>query len=142
MLVNQIAYILHSPSLKLRSQTADLLAALCVLSPFEGYNLVLGGISEFKVAFEERYRFEWIIASLDAYAFIGEDRAGNEDQGLWEWRCAALGLFNALCDSPNDVDDRCDIRGELHRRGFTKALEVSNNCHIERHALTTIFESF
>lgn len=118
-LVNHLVLCLRTPSLKLRIQIMDLLSALCVLSVDEGPPLILNAFSEAAQSLEEAYRFEWLVRTL--ISTPGEDEAG----GIWDWRIASLGLFIALTRAFEDLEERCDVRGELTRRGLMHVLEVS-----------------
>lgn len=106
-------------------QITDLLSALCYVSPEEGRQLVLGGISESQRQFNESYRFEWLVRSLIPVA--DED----DESGVWEWRTACLALLNALTTSPEDVQERCELRGELQRRGIADVLDVSQQSAVD-----------
>lgn len=70
-------------------------------------------------------RFQWLIASLDVSRGFNEDNAGAELDGVWEWRVSLLGLLNALANTPESLEERCTLRGELDRRGLAGAIEVS-----------------
>jgi diaphanous 1 len=122
-----ITYSLRVPTLKLRCLAADMLAAMCLISPL-GHQLVLDGFSDSKISLGETFRFEWLISSLEAFG--SEEEVGMEDEsGMWEWRTAALGLINALTASGIDLELRCDLRGEIRRRGFDHAVDVSSIDH-------------
>jgi diaphanous 1 len=117
-----ITYSLRLPTLKLRCLAADMLAAMCVISAL-GHQLVLDGFSDSKIVLGETFRFEWLIGSLEAFSeSTDEDEA---ESVLWEWRTAALGLINAVTASGVDLEMRCDLRGEIRRRGFDHAVDVS-----------------
>lgn len=100
-----------------------MLAAMCLISPL-GHQFVLDGFSDSRISLGETFRFKWLISSLDAFNSGDEDEVEDES-GLWEWRTAALGLINALTTSGIDLELRCDFRGELRRRGFDHAVDVS-----------------
>jgi diaphanous 1 len=100
-----------------------MLAAMCLISPL-GHQLVLDGFSDSKTSLGETFRFEWLISSLNAFD-SGEEVEVEEESGMWEWRTAALGLVNALTASGIDLELRCDTRGEIRRRGFDHAVDVS-----------------
>lgn len=123
----QIVLTLRVPTNRIRSASADLLSALCVLSPYEGHQLVLDALSDVKLDSTSPYRFSWLVSSLNAY--YGLDQATKTvgetgDDGIWEWRQAVVGLINALTNTPDEVEARCQLRGELERRNFKSALEV------------------
>jgi hypothetical protein len=55
----------------------------------------------------------------------------EEESGMWEWRTAALGLINALTASGIDLELRCDLRGEIRRRGFDHTVDASRSQQAE-----------
>lgn len=127
-LITFIAYSLFTSSNKLRSQVADILAALCVLSLRDGHRVVLTALSDFRVAHEERFRFEYLIESIKLRDMQAEDTEVEQDEdelGLWEYRTAAMSLINAIANSPGDLEERMALRDELTRRGLNEALTVS-----------------
>lgn len=95
------------------------MGAICLISS-RGHQQVLDGLSDAKSTLGENHRFEWLVASLSAYDQIPED----DESGVWEWRSSAMGLINALAGSGDEVESRCEIRGELRRRGLDHAVEV------------------
>jgi diaphanous 1 len=116
------------PTPGLRCHAADLLAALCVLSPKEGHGLVLAALSDTRFK-SGQLRFEALIKSFDASH--GSPNPGQgvtqtcPTDGIWEWRVSALGLLNALVNTPGALELRCQLRAELYRRGLNYALSVS-----------------
>ncbi|CAG8765575.1 3877_t:CDS:2, partial [Acaulospora morrowiae] len=109
-LINCIVFCMHTPNNKLRSQVADVLAALCVLS-LEGHKLVLDAFSDFRQVHEEKFRFQYLMNTLK----IGE----TEDSVSMEYKSACLSLVNAIVTSPEDVEERMMLRKEFERRGLT-----------------------
>jgi hypothetical protein len=99
-----------------------MLAAMCLISPL-GHQLVQDGFSDSRISLGETFRFEWLISSLEAFG-SGEEDEVEDESGMWEWRTAALGLINALTTSGIDLELRCDLRGEIRRRGFDHAVDV------------------
>jgi hypothetical protein len=100
-----------------------MLAAMCLISPL-GHQLVQDGFSDSKISLGETFRFEWLISSLEAFG-SGDEEEVEDESGMWEWRTAALGFINALTTSGIDLELRCDLRGEIRRRGFDHAVDVS-----------------
>ena len=125
-LVTMISYSLRVPTLKLRCLAADILAAMCLISAL-GHQLVLDGFLDARIAQNETFRFEWLISSLEAFADTREGGDMEEESAVWEWRTAALGLVNAVTASGVDLEMRCDLRGEMKRRGFDHAVDVRIN---------------
>lgn len=119
MLVTHIAYTLHNSSLKLRTLAAEVLAAICVLSLVEGHRLVLAAMSDYRVAHDEAFRFEHLVALLRL-----PEEALDEEEGLWEARTAALALVNAITNCPEAVEERVMLREEFGRRGLNEVIVV------------------
>ncbi|KAG0276555.1 hypothetical protein BGZ95_007390 [Linnemannia exigua] len=128
-LVAHISYCLYTTNSKLRTKVAEVLAALCVMSP-ESHRLVLMALSDFRVAHEERFRFEYLVQSLASVITGDMDGIGggsaNEHQESfeWEYKTACLSLMNALANSPSSLDDRISLRNELRRRGLEDVFQT------------------
>jgi diaphanous 1 len=120
--VTHIAYSLHTSSLKLRSLVAEVLAAICVLSLVEGHRLVLAAMSDYRVAHDEAFRFEQLVASLRLPDH--EIEGVEEEEGVWEARTAALALVNAITNCPEAVEERVMLREEFGRRGLNEVIVV------------------
>ncbi|GAA5859773.1 hypothetical protein JCM1840_006447 [Sporobolomyces johnsonii] len=127
-LITYIVYSLYTTSNKLRALVADVLAALCVLSLDNGHRVVLAAFSDARVAYDEKFRFEYLVDSL---AVKDVQRDGEDDEhpheeedetGLWEYRTAAMSLVNALANSPNELEERIMLREEFARRGLNEAM--------------------
>lgn len=81
--------------MKLCAQVADVLAAMCMLSVEAGHPAVLAALSESRVTYGERYRFEHLISSLSPVdQDTAEESQGTpaieEQAGIWEYRTAAM----------------------------------------------------
>lgn len=130
-MITYIAYSLHTPSLKLRTLASELLAAICVLSLTEGHKTVLAAMSDYRIAYDEPFRFETLIASMRLPEFQSDGESedelgfGNEEEGIWEARTAAMALVNALTNCPESLEDRILLREEFGRRGLNEAIVVS-----------------
>lgn len=112
---------------------AELLAAICILSMNEGHKLVLSALSDFRVAYEEDFRFETLISTLrlpevdiDAES-DNESGFGNEEEGVWEARTASMALINALTTCPESLEERIMLRDEFSRRGLNEIIVVSTS---------------
>ena len=122
-IVTHIAFALHGASPKLRALSSDLLAAICVISLNEGHRLVLGALSDYKICFDEAFRFEELIDALRV-----EENAQSqegEDDGSWESRGATMGLIIALTSCSDSIEDRILLREEFSRRGLNEVMVVS-----------------
>jgi hypothetical protein len=77
VIVSKIAYCLHTSNDKLRTNVAEMLAAICVLSGEHGYKMTLAAMVtlslchdtddskvDFKAFYNERYRFEYLVQSI------------------------------------------------------------------------------
>ena len=131
-IVTHIAYSLHHSSFKLRSLVSDLLAAICVLSLPDGHKAVLAAMSDYRIAFDEAFRFEDLISSL-RLSLTDTDSSGSdlafdrrtEDNGAWEARTASMVLVNALTNCPESLEERIFLREEFGRRGLNEVIVVS-----------------
>ncbi|KAG0232219.1 hypothetical protein BGX31_005209 [Mortierella sp. GBA43] len=121
-LVAHISYCLYTTNSKLRTKVAEVLAALCVMAP-ESHRLVLMALSDFRVAHEERFRFEYLVQTLAVP--VSEEGEGADPDGFeWEYKTACLSLMNALANSPASLDDRISLRNELRRRGLEEVFQT------------------
>ena len=116
-LVASIVFCLHTTNNKLRSQVADVLAALCVLS-LDGHKLVVGAFTEFRVIHEEKFRFQYLVDSLK--------RNEEEDSTSIEYKAAGLSLINAIVNSPDIIEERILLREEFERRGIDSVFKVNS----------------
>jgi len=128
--ITHIAYSLHHASSKLRALVSDLLAAICVLAIPEGHKMVMAAMSDYRIVFDEAFRFEELIASLrlpefDADDFMGSVDHPSEDDGAWEARTASMVLINALTNGPESLEERILLREEFSRRGLNEVIVVS-----------------
>lgn len=87
-------------------------------------------MSDFRIAFEENFRFETLIASLrlpDVDIDSESDNGvnfGNEEEGVWEARTASMALLNALANCPESLEERIMLREEFGRRGLNEVIVV------------------
>ena len=122
-MITHIVYALHDAPSKLRILICEVLAALSALSPIEGHRLVLSGFSEFKITFDETYRFQELVN----YLSLTSDNDLNllDDEGLWDLRTAIFVLINTLTNYPASLEDRIFLREEFGRRGLNEVIVVS-----------------
>ncbi|KAF6762199.1 hypothetical protein DFP72DRAFT_598410 [Ephemerocybe angulata] len=73
----------HRCPFKVHTLAAELLAAICILSMTEGHKVVLAALSDFRVAYEEGFRFETLISTLRLPEVDMEADSDNED---WVWQ--------------------------------------------------------
>jgi hypothetical protein len=112
------------------------LAALCVLSVEEGHRAVLSAFSDARIAYNENFRFEFLIDSIkfkehrdeseSEASFDEENESEQDEEGVWEYRTAAMSLVNSIANSPNDLEQRMVLREEFARRGLNEAMAVSS----------------
>ncbi|KAJ7490265.1 armadillo-type protein [Mycena galericulata] len=127
-LVAHIAYSLHASSPRLRTVATEVLARICVLPATEGHKATLAAMSDYRIAFDEAFRFEELIGSLrlpdpsrdaerdDVFEF------GNEEDGVWEARTSSMAFVNALITRPESLEDRLLLREEFGRRGLNEVV--------------------
>lgn len=101
-----------------------------MLSVTEGHRAVLAALSDFRIAFDEDFRFESLLSTLRvAEVDIDNDSDsevgfGNEEDGIWDARIAAMTLINALTNCPDILEERVLLREELSRRGLNELIVV------------------
>ncbi len=96
---------------------ADVLAAICVMSP-KGHELVLSAFSDFRQIHEEKFRFQYLLEALKG------KKEEEESSTLMEYKTACLRLINAIVNSPEEVEERMLLRDEFHRRGLSELFAV------------------
>lgn len=128
-MITHLAYSLHGASTRLRSLASDVLAAICYVSPTDGHKAVLAALSDYRVEFDERFRFQELIASLrlpesddDVPNYLNV--YANDEDGVWEARSASMALINALTNFPDSLEDRVSLREEFTRRGLNEVIVV------------------
>ena len=109
---------------------SDLLAAICILAIPEGQKMVMAAMSDYRVVFEESFRFEELISSLRLPEVYPNDFTGNanhpsEDDGTWDARTSSMVLINALTNGPDSLEERVLLREEFSRRGLNEVIVVS-----------------
>ena len=131
-IITHIAYSLHHSSYKLRALVSDLLAAICILAIPEGHKMVMAAMSDYRIVFEESFRFEELISSLRLPEVDPNDFTGtahpSEDGGAWDARTSSMVLINALTNGPESLEERILLREEFSRRGLNEVIVVSANC--------------
>jgi diaphanous 1 len=128
-IITHIAYSLHGTSLKTRKLAAELLGAICVLSLNHGHKAVMAALSEYRIAYDESFRFESLVAALriqDGQSNVpaANDAPPVEEEGIWEARIAFMTLVNALTNCPDSLEDRILLREEFGRRGLGEVIVV------------------
>jgi diaphanous 1 len=105
-----------------------------VLSIDAGHKAVFAAISDYRITYEESFRFETLIGSLripDLGSFDEDDNVfgfGNDEEGVWEARTASMALINALTNCSESLEDRVLLREEFGRRGLNEVIVVRNVC--------------
>ncbi len=85
-----------------------------MLSIVDGHKAVLSALSDFRVAFDEDFRFKNLLSILRTADIDIEDDEnsvigfGDEEDGVWEARIGVMALLNALTNCPEDLE-RKDI---------------------------------
>lgn len=97
-----------------------------------GHKAVLAAFSDYRVAYDESFRFDGLISSLRLpdleYDTDSDSVVGNEESSAWEARAASMTLVNALTSSPESLEDRVLLREEFGRRGLNEVIVVSLKC--------------
>lgn len=99
----------------------------------QGHKLALAVFSEVR---GEQYRFERLVQRMRELA--DEEQKDQQQQSVaWECQEAGIQLFNAFASSPETIETRRSIRGELERRGLDDHLKVKFN-HVDESLLPCI----
>lgn len=106
-----------------RASAADILTALCILSPERGYQAVISSLDR-----TPGVDLKAIVARLDPSpeadsSADGEPCSLEVEASAWAWRCSCLRFLNALMAAAPD-DERVAMRLRLGRYGITSALQV------------------
>jgi diaphanous 1 len=122
---------------------SDLLAAICILAIPEGHNMVMAAMSDYRIVFEESFRFEEVITSLrlpeaDPNDFTGSGTPPSEDDGAWDARTSSMVLINALTNGPESLEERILLREEFSRRGLNEVIVVSAECKLRLYYPLTV----
>lgn len=88
-------------------------------------------MSDYRIEFNEKFRFQELLGSLrvpDALAEgenLGDYQAYTlEEEGSWEARTASMAFINALTNFPESLEERILLREEFTRRGLNEVLVV------------------
>ena len=134
--VTHMVYALNSSSAKLRALILELLAAICNVDPVQGHRAVVSALSDYRIMFQESFRFESLIKFLRVPAtqeLITDEDAANlvvDEENIWESRTGCMALVNAIVSCPDGLDDRILLRDEFTRRGINEATVVSSSVTI------------
>lgn len=121
-----------------RASAADILTALCILSPERGYQAVISSLDR-----TPGVDLEAIVARFDPSPEVnpstdGEPFSLEVEASAWAWRCSCLRFLNALVAAAPD-DERVAMRLKLGRYGITSALQVRPlYFHKSAHRLTLV----
>lgn len=98
----------------------------------------MAAMSDYRIVFEESFRFEDLISSLrlpeaDPDDFTGSGTHSSEDDGAWDARTSSMVLINALTNGPESLEERILLREEFSRRGLNEVIVVSINYLSQSH---------
>ena len=79
-------------------------------------------MSDYRIAHDEAFRFEQLVALLRLPD--QETERLEEGESMWEARTAALALVNAITNCPEAVEERVMLREEFGRRGLNEVIVV------------------
>ncbi|KAJ3127754.1 hypothetical protein HK098_005871 [Nowakowskiella sp. JEL0407] len=110
--INILTLSLSCPTIKTRTLTLELLAAVCFLPP-NGHDLIIAAMHHFKQVKREKCRFETLLKSL-AY-----DEADSDfGRAHLENHIAIMTLINAIVNSPDNFEYRVTLRNEIWDLGI------------------------
>ena len=92
----------------------------------------MAAMSDYRIVFEESFRFEELMSSLRLPEVDPDDFTGtthpSEDDGVWGARTSSMVLINALTNGPESLEERILLREEFSRRGLNEIIVVSAKC--------------
>ena len=92
---------------------------------------MVSALSDYRVEYGEKFRFEELIGSLrppdlsSETVQVDNQGYGNDEEGVWEARPASMALVNAITNFPDSLEERILLREEFTRRGLNEVLVVS-----------------
>lgn len=125
-LISLIVACLDTGNLKIRTNVADLLAGISVVSEDKGHRMVLDALSDFAAMNGERFRFEKLIDNLH----VPETSGDALDDTFWAECMPVLVLLIAITASCPDLEQRIALREEFSRRGFNEIIVVRAVSHL------------
>ncbi|KAJ1552486.1 Formin-like protein 3, partial [Nowakowskiella sp. JEL0078] len=114
--INTLTLSLSSPTLKTKTLTLEILAAVSCVPP-NGHNLILLAMQNFKIVKREKFRFEQLIKSL-AHDEIDTDFSAAH----LEHHIAIMTFINAIVNAPEDFESRVILRNEIWDLGMNDLL--------------------
>lgn len=94
----------------------------------EGHRAVLAAMSEYRIAYNELFRFQSLVSALkipdSVDSAVSEVTFAMEEEGVWEARTAFMALINALTNCPHTLEERIVLRDEFSRRGLNEVVAV------------------
>ena len=85
-------------------------------------------MSDYRIVFEESFRFEELMSALRLPNDLTESGFNfPEDDGAWDARTSSMVLINALTNGPESLEERILLREEFSRRGLNEVIVVSVN---------------
>ncbi|KAJ9078460.1 hypothetical protein DSO57_1006241 [Entomophthora muscae] len=112
-IIQCIAFSINTSSDKLRNIVAEVLAAICVLSK-DGHRQVLEAFSDFRLKFQEDFRFQYLLNSLHSPV----STEGISAIAAHDFKTTCLSFINAIVNTPEALDERMLLREEFRRRGL------------------------
>lgn len=107
--INRLILGLASPDPRARNITLETIAPIIIFTD-DGHSKVLAAFNHFKFKKREARRFETVLDILR------QEKTG-------EMLISSLLILNSLVNTPEDLDDRMEIRNELLSLGFGEVLE-------------------
>ncbi|KAJ6515515.1 hypothetical protein C8R45DRAFT_809608 [Mycena sanguinolenta] len=131
-IITYITYTLHGSSPKLRAVVSELLGGICLVLHTEGHKAVLAAFSDYRVTYNEPFRFETMIEFLrledptsdteSDSGFKSSTDTNGAEKDLWDARSASMALINTIVNGPDSLEDRILLRDEFARRGLNEAV--------------------
>lgn len=90
----------------------------------EGHRTILAALSEYRIAYNELFRFQSLVSALRIPDFVPDVTFPMKEDGIWEARTAFMALINALTNCPHALEERIVLRDEFSRRGLNEVVAV------------------
>lgn len=94
----------------------------------EGHRAVLSALSEYRIAYNELFRFHSLVTALkisdSVESAVSDVTFPMEEEGVWEARAAFMALINSLTNCPHTLEERIVLRDEFSRRGLNEVVAV------------------
>eukprot|EP01132_Coremiostelium_polycephalum_P005576 gene5576-6942_t len=116
--MNKLILCMDTPKVDTRSSVFEILTAVSLVSE-SGYRLVMESLQYFKQVRKEKFRFTFLVESMTQ---MSDDR---------EYVTTCLALINSIVNSPEEIDERVQLRTEFSRLGLDSIIHENKKIQYE-----------